>query len=260
MTSTPPLTHESIAYTTTATIAEGRAGQPSRFVGELVRPVGLDAPARTLVLAHDWSGIHDGMRVIADRFAAAGWVACLLDVYGAGVRGDPLGDNHALMDPLLADRGALRRRLLAGFDAVLEHAAVDPSRVAALGFCFGGLCALDLARAAPRSLRAAISVHGVLAPPELGPQAPIDASILVLHGWEDPVAPPPAVLALAAELTAARADWQLHAYGHAQHAFTFPAANAPELGIVYEPRAARRAWATIDAFLDEVIGASSRTG
>lgn len=215
-----------------------------------------DGAARrpAVVLGHDWSGIHDGMRRIADRIAALGYVAFVVDVYGQGVRGDPLGDNHALMDPLLADRGRLRKRLLAGLAAAARHPAVDPTRVATLGFCFGGLCALDLARAAPPGLRAAISVHGVLSPPRLLPQPPIDASILVLHGWEDPVAPPPDVLALALELTAAGADWQLHAHGHARHAFTFEGANLPERGIVYDARASKRAWAAIEAFLGETLG------
>lgn len=222
------------------------------FAAYVVRPA--EGPPRPAVLlAHDWSGLHDGIHGIADRLARAGHAVFAFDLYGEGVRGDPLGDNHALMDPLLADRGLLRARLLAALDAARRHPAIDGSRCAALGFCFGGLCVLDLARAAPEGLRGVISVHGPLAPPSLGAQAPIDARVLLLHGWEDPVAPPPDVLAIAAELTAAGADWELRAYGHAMHAFTFAKAAAPEHGLAFHPTAAARAWAAIDQTLVEML-------
>jgi dienelactone hydrolase len=220
------------------------------FEGHLVRSTSSNGA--TVVLGHDWSGINDGMRAVAQRIAAMGYTCAVLDVYGAGVRGDERGDNHHLMDPLLADRERLRRRLLAGFAATLALPGVDRERVAALGFCFGGLCALDLARAAPPELRAAITVHAVLTPTGL-PPAPITASLLVLHGWEDPVAPPPAVLALATELTACGADWQLRAYGHAMHAFTFEGLHAPERGLAFHPVASRRAWVAIAEFLAEQL-------
>lgn len=195
-----------------------------------------------VVLAHDWSGLNDPVRALAKRYAGLGYTCFALDVYGRGVRGDPVGDNSHLMDPLLSDRALLRQRLLAGFEAARRLPTVDGRRMAAVGYCFGGLCALDLARAAPSGLKTAVSFHGVLRPPELGPQAPIEASILLLHGWEDPVAPPQDVLSIARELTEAGSDWQLHAFGHAQHAFTFAGANLPERGIVYDRKADMRSW------------------
>lgn len=223
------------------------------FEAHVALPPGPPRPRPGVVLAHDWSGLHDGIREIAERIAGLGYVCFALDVYGQGVRGDPLGDNAHLMDPLLADRGLLRRRLLASLTAAARHPSIDGQPLAALGYCFGGLCALDLARAAPPQLRGAISVHGGLRAPESLPLGPIAASVLLLHGWEDPVAPPPDVLAVARELTEAGADWQLHAYGHAMHAFTFDRANAPERGLLHDPIAARRAWATLTGFLAEVL-------
>jgi dienelactone hydrolase len=110
-----------------------------------------------------------------------------------------------------------------------------------------------LARAAPANLKAAVSFHGVLRPPELGDEGRITASILLLHGWNDPVAPPSDVLAIATELTKAGADWQLHAYGHAQHAFTFEGANLPERGIVYDRKADERSWAAMRSHLASVL-------
>ena len=240
----PSLTTEFLDY---------EAGDGTVLEAYVARPAGQEGPRSCVLLGHDWSGPNASIRAIADRIAGLGHVAFVLDVYGKGVRGDELGDNSALMAPLLADRGLLRRRLLAGHAAASRHPAVDPGRIAVIGYCFGGLCALDLARAAPPRLRGAVSIHGVLTPPALGPQAPITAGILLLHGWEDPMAPPQDVLAIARELTQAGADWQLHAYGHAMHAFTFERARMPERGIAYHEASARRAWRAMTDFLAEVL-------
>jgi dienelactone hydrolase len=214
-----------------------------------------DAPGRrpAVLVAHQWAGQSDAERAAADRLAGLGYVGIALDVYGKGVRGAPGSDHSALMNPFLEDRARLRRRLLAAVEAARAHDAVDPDRIAVIGYCFGGLCAIDLARANAPGLKGAVSLHGLFSAPNLGPQAPIAASVLVLHGWDDPMAPPKDVLALSEELTAAKADWQLHAYGGAMHAFTNPAANMPERGLAYNEKAARRSWASVEAFLAEVL-------
>lgn len=223
------------------------------FEAYVARPSTADGPCPTVLVAHDWSGLNAGIRAVTDRVARLGYTAFALDAYGKGVRGDETGDNTHLMTPLLADRGLLRRRLLAALDAARTHPAVDPGRVAAIGYCFGGLGVLDLARAGAPDLRGVVSFHGIFAPPNLGPQGPITTKVLILHGWEDPLAPPAEVLAIASELTAAGADWQLHAYGHALHAFTFAGANFPERGVVYHPDADRRSWQAMRNFLGEVL-------
>ncbi|WP_373044341.1 dienelactone hydrolase family protein [Vulgatibacter sp.] len=202
-----------------------------------------------VIVCHAWGGQGDTEREKARELARLGYVGFAIDVYGKGRRGDPLQGNERLMQPWLDDRAALRRALLAGLDCAARHQQVDERRVAALGYCFGGLCALDLARAAPAGLRAVVTFHAVLTPPRLGAQPPIDASVLVLHGFEDPVAPAADVLALARELTAAGADWQVHVHGHAMHAFSFPGANLPHLGIRYDANAASRSAAAADDFL-----------
>ncbi|PTL79871.1 dienelactone hydrolase family protein [Vitiosangium sp. GDMCC 1.1324] len=210
-------------------------------------------PRPCVLVAHEWSGLNGATRATAEKLAGLGYVGFALDVYGKGVRGSETGDNSRLMGPLMADRALLRRRLLAGLAAARRHPAVDTGRMAAIGHCFGGLCVLDLARAAPPDLRGVVSFHGVLQPPGLGAQAPITSRVLILHGWEDPVAPPADVVAVARELTGAGAAWELHAYGHAQHAFTFKGANMPERGIVHHPEADRRSWAAMRTFLTEVF-------
>ena len=228
------------------------------FEGYVAKPADLSKRAPGVILAHEWSGLNEAMKDAADRIAVLGFVCFALDVYGKGVRGDQTGDNSHLMNPLMADRRLLRQRLLAGLNAALQLPLVDSNCIAAVGYCFGGLCALDLARTASPELKAIVSFHGGLQPPQIGTQVPITASILLLHGWDDPVVPPQDVLAVAKELTDAGADWQLHAYGHALHAFTFQGANFPERGIAYNEAADRRSWAAMQAFFAELFGAREK--
>ncbi len=221
--------------------------------GYLALPTG-EGPHPVVLIAHNWAGQTAQDNAIADRLATAGYAGLALDVYGAGVRGDLHGDNSGLMNPWLADRAGLRRRLLAAVDAAAAHEALDTDRIAVIGYCFGGLCALDVARSADPRVKAAVSFHGIYAPPGLGEQPPITAKVLVLHGWDDPMAPPEATVALGHELNAAGADWQIHAYGQTMHAFTFAGAANPEGGIQYNADADRRSWASLMAFLPEVLG------
>ena len=210
-------------------------------------------PAPCVLIAHDWSGLNQHTRAAADRFARLGYVGLAIDVYGQGHRGDPEGDNAHLMDPLMADRPLLRTRLLKALSAAQALDPVDPDRIAIAGYCFGGLCALDLARASPPGLRCAISFHGSLAPPPYAVSAPIRPRLLLLHGWADPMVPPADVVTGLDALSDAGATWELHAYGHALHAFTFKGANFPERGIAHNPLADRRSWTAASQFLHECL-------
>lgn len=207
-----------------------------------------------VIVAHDWSGQNEAIRVATDELARFNYIGFGLDVYGKGVRGGESDDNTALMAPFLQDRGLLRRRLVAAVEIAKQHPLVDSERgVAVIGYCFGGLCALDVARSGVPGVQGVASIHGIFAPPGLGAQRPISAKVLVLHGWEDPMAPPADLLDLARELTDAGADWQIHAYGHAMHAFTWPGANRPEQGIFYDAVAARRSRSALQNFLSELF-------
>ena len=218
----------------------------------VARPDGaVQHPA--VLVAHQWAGQSAHERETADRLAALGYVGIAIDVFGKGMRGDPHGDNSALMGPWLADRAALRGRLLAAVAFARRHDAVDVSRIAIMGYCFGGLCALDVARSGTSDVRGAISIHGIFPPPDIGPQAEIATKVLILHGWEDPLAKPADVEMVAKELTAAKADWQLHAYGHAMHAFTGKDVDAPERGMQYDAAADRRSWVATTSFLSEIF-------
>jgi dienelactone hydrolase len=190
----------------------------------------------------------------AEALARLGYVGFACDVFGQSkraTRADP--DAARYMNALDADRALLRDRLAASLDALQDFHAVDPGRTAAIGFCFGGKCALDLARSGA-DLRGVVSFHGVYDRPPYDNVAPIRPKLLVLHGWRDPIAPPAATVALAEELSRGGADWQIHVYGEAGHGFADPNANAPERGVVYEPKADRRSWRAMEDFLGEIFG------
>jgi dienelactone hydrolase len=187
----------------------------------------------------------------ADALAALGYVGCAIDLYGKGVLGHSIEESSALMRPLLEDRILLRERLRASIDAAKSHAMVDSSKMAAIGYCFGGLCVLDMARNFS-DLCGVVSFHGLLTPPEYRDKLEkITAKVLVLHGYLDPLVPPPALDPFYQEMHEAQADWQLHCYGQAVHAFARVGANDPGFGTVYNPSAARRSWESMHAFLRE---------
>ncbi len=219
----------------------------------IVRPTETGAATPCVLVCHDWSGINVHTLSTCEDLAKLGYIAIAVDAYGAGRRGDPVGDNSDLMAPCLADRTLLAERMLGGLNAARNLAKVDPDRISVLGYCFGGLCGLDLARCNPDGLVAAISVHGGLTPPPGQTPSPMRARLLLLHGWADPMVPPDDVLAAASEFTAAGATWELQAYGHALHAFTFEGADFPERGIQHHPLAHHRSWEATRIFLHEVF-------
>jgi dienelactone hydrolase len=206
-----------------------------------------------VLVSHAWAGQGEFERSKAEKLAALGYVGFALDLYGKGKRGASMEENAKLMQPFIDDRAMLRKRISTALDALKKHALVDSGRVAAIGFCFGGLCVLDLARSAPAGLKGVVSFHGLFHPPKLGKQAPITAKVLILHGYDDPMARPDSVVAIAQELTAAKADWQLHAYGRTSHAFTNPEANSPDHGLLYNATADRRSWVAMKNFLEEAL-------
>lgn len=189
----------------------------------------------------------------AEALAELGYVAFAADLFGQGKRARiEEVDRSRYMDALNADRLLLRDRLAASLAALKALPQADPDQAAAIGFCFGGKCVLDMARAG-LGIRGGVSFHGVYDQPDYSSVSPIAAKLLICHGWNDPLAPPVATVALADELTQAGADWQLLAFGHAGHAFTDVSRTAPG-DIAYEPRADRRSWRAMTDFLDRLFG------
>jgi dienelactone hydrolase len=210
------------------------------------------APLPAVMLSHAWGGRDEFIERKARRLAWHGYAAFGLDMYGKGKRGTTQEECQALMTPFVQDRALLARRINAALTTVKGLSQVDPRRVAAAGFCFGGMCVLDLARSGA-DVRGVVSFHGLLKPSGLPRTGPIRARILILHGYDDPLAPPQDVLDIAKEFTDAGADWQLHAYGRTVHSFTNPAASNHAGGMVYNEVADRRSWHTFMQFLDEVL-------
>ena len=212
-----------------------------------------DAPdgLPVVLVAHAWGGLDAFAQGKAEALAALGYIGFAIDMYGKGRRGGTPEANRALMTPLVDDRRLLRDRIGAAVNEAKRLPCADPHRIAAIGFCFGGLCVLDLARAGLHGVRGVAAFHGLLSPPSIGPQAEMATKVLALHGFDDPMAPPEAVLAFAKEMTQAKADWQMHMYGGTMHAFTNPAASAPANGLQYDAVADRRSWAATRSFLEE---------
>lgn len=208
-------------------------------------------PRPAVLINHMWGGRDEFVERKARRLAWSGYACFALDNYGKGKRGGTPELNSALMAPFMNDRAKLRTRLLAGLAAVKALPIVDPKRIAVMGFCFGGLCALDFARA-NADVRGVVSFHGMLKPSGLT-EPKINARVLMLHGYDDPLAPPDDVLAVAREFTAAGADWQIHVYGQTAHAFTNPTANNRAGGMQYDEAADRRSWHAMEEFFGEVL-------
>ena len=214
----------------------------------------IEGPRPGVLVSHAWGGRSDFEDGKADDLARLGYAAMALDLYGQGVRGSGPEENAALMQPFLDDRAMLQQRLLRSLATLREQDVVDAGQVAAIGFCFGGLCVLDIARTG-EDLAGVVSFHGLFGAPGNTAGNRVRAKVLALHGWNDPMAPPDAVDGLASELTSMGADWQLHAYGNTMHAFTNPAANDADMGTVYNANADRRSWQAMTNFLDELFGA-----
>ncbi len=209
-------------------------------------------PRPGVLVAHTIRGRTAFEEDKARSLAAAGYAALAIDLYGDHTRDAPPDEFRSHMNAYLDDRRALIERLRDWHTLLADAVEVDAANTAAIGFCFGGLCALDLARAGIEVCGVA-SFHGLLKPPPEPPATATNASVLVMHGWDDPLAPPEDVLALAGELTALGADWQLNAYGHTLHAFTNPNADDTGAGTVYNAAADRRSEAALMAYLDELF-------
>ena len=209
-------------------------------------------PRPGVLVSHAWGGRGEFECNKARALAELGYAGFALDLYGKGVLGSSPEENTKLMTPFLEDRSLLQSRLTLALETLQEQDEVDSKQCAAIGFCFGGLCVLDLARVGT-DIRGVISFHGLFAPPGNTDGKQIKAKVLALHGNDDPMVPVDAVTALENELTAAGADWQIHVYGNTKHAFTNPEANAPDMGLMYNPDADRRSWRTMKNYLEEIF-------
>lgn len=240
----------------TAMLIEYGPGSES-YQGYLSFPAG-DGRSACVLVAHDWSGAGALSYAMADALAEIGYIGFAIDLYGKGRRGDSPARCAALMQPLIDDRSLIQRRFQFAIERTAQEPRVTPGVLGAIGCCFGGLCVLDMARIGT-ALRGVVSIHGVLRPLEQAPDSRIQSKVLILHGHEDPWAPPRDLEAIQRELTSMGADWQSHTFGHAMHAFTVPHADDPAAGLLYDAAATARSWRLIAGFLQEALASPARS-
>lgn len=219
------------------------------FEGRVIRDTEIADPRPGIMLAHAFFGLGAQEIEHAKRLAQLGYVVFACDYYGRGRTPETSDDAFARMTEMNDDRPALAARMATALDTFKTLPFVKADKIAAVGFCFGGKAVLDLARSGA-DFKAAISLHGVYDAPS-DDRNKMKSAVLVLHGWNDPLAPPDAVVALSDELEATCEDWQTVMFGDTSHAFTNPGANAAENGMLFNSRATKRSWMVIDDYLEE---------
>jgi dienelactone hydrolase len=215
---------------------------------------GMTGKAPGILVVHDWMGLNDHYKKITERLADLGYIAFAADIYGKGVRPKDSQQAAAEAGKFKSNRGLLRQRVLAALEELKKNRNVDPSRIAAIGYCFGGTVVLELARSgAP--IAGVVSFHGGLDSPKPEDGKNIKAKVLVLHGADDPFVPPDQVAAFQDEMRKGGVDWQMVYYGDAVHAFTTTAAGSDKSkGVAYNEKADKRSWEAMKSFFKELFG------
>ena len=230
---------------------------PHEFEGEELESAFIgrrDGQARpTVVLIPTVMGVTELEIGFGRQLVELGYNSLVADLFGKEFHGAPRDVCFGEMTRLRGDRAALRRRLQHVLDLARSQEEVAENQIVVAGYCFGGQCALDLARSGA-DIAAAVSFHGLFDPPGL-PPGKIKAKVVAFHGWDDPMVPPEAVVALGKELTEAGSDWQIHAYGNVGHGFTNPHASSLQIeGVAYNALAAERSWTSFINLLEELFG------
>lgn len=212
-----------------------------------------------VLVVHAWKGQDDFVRQKAEELAKLGYVGFAVDMYGDAKQTRDKAIAEEWMRPLFIDRALLQDHIKAAYHCVHNQPQVDPERIGIIGFCFGGLVAIELFRSGV-ALRGAVSFHGLLGNQRGDVKAntvpiakDIKGSLLVLHGHDDPLVSQEDICHFQNEFTKANVDWQMHLYSHTLHAFTNPMANDIKFGTVYNEKAAMRSWKAMEQFFNEVL-------
>jgi len=212
------------------------------YVGYLALPEG-PGPHPAVMIAPAFMGLRDFEMETARKLAGMGYAAFAVDYYGEGFRTEDRAVAAGKMQEVNGDRRLLAARMVCALEALRGLDGIDAGRIAAMGYCLGGKAVIDLARTGA-DFRLALSLHGIFDKPNF-PTETMKAAVVLLHGWDDGLAKPAAVVEIAEELTAHCPDWEILGFGHTDHAFTNPA------GANYSDRAARRSWRWLTASLEE---------
>ncbi len=210
-----------------------------------------------VLVVHEWWGLNDYPRRRARMLAELGYPALAVDMYGGGRVADDPTDAGAIMNAVLSDRQAAEARFRAGYELLRSQPSVDPERIAAIGYCFGGAVVLHAARTG-LPLRGVVSFHGALSSFHTPAPGSVKAKILVCHGAADSLVPDTDVAAFTAEMDQAKADYRIVTYPGAHHGFTNPDADvvAKRFGgfpVGYDAEADTRSWQDMRDFLARVL-------
>jgi len=206
-----------------------------------------------VLVVHQWMGLTPYEQMRAQELARLGYVAFAADLYGKGIRPKTTAEAGALAGKYKADRALLRARVNAGLAVLRASEMVDPKRLAAIGYCFGGTSVLELARSGA-DVAGVVSFHGGLDSPDPAAGKNIKAKVLVLHGADDPFNSPKDIAAFQQEMRSSGVDWQMVYYGGAVHSFTQKNAGSdPSTGAAYNEAADRRSWQAMKDFFAEVL-------
>ncbi len=236
------LVTKTIEYKQGATTLEGYLAYDDSFSGK--RP--------GVLIVHQWMGLTDYEENRAAMLAQLGYVAFCADIYGKGIRPESLKDAGTEATKYKTDRALLRLRVNVGLDELKKCDLVDPKRVAAIGYCFGGTAVIELARSGAE-LNGIVSFHGGLDSPAPADGKNIKCKVLACHGGDDPFVPAKDLAAFEDEMRSANVDWRLIKYGGAVHSFTQPMADGSLPGAKYNERADKRSWQDMKSFFAEIF-------
>jgi dienelactone hydrolase len=212
-----------------------------------------DGKRPAVLIVHDWMGVTDHTKSIAEDIASLGYVAFAVDIYGKGIRPADTTSAATEAGKFKSDRTLLRSRVIAGLETLKKDPRVDPNKIAAIGFCFGGTTVLELARTGT-PIQGVVSFHGGLDSPTPEDGKKIKAKVLVLHGADDPFVKASDITAFQDEMRQGHVDWQMTYYGDAVHSFTQKKAGTDKTkGAAYNEPAARRSWIAMKTFLTELF-------
>ncbi|GAB6906832.1 Dienelactone hydrolase family [Desulfosarcina cetonica] len=206
-----------------------------------------------ILVVHEWWGLNEYARNRAEKLAAMGYVAFALDMYGKGKVTDHPDQAGAWMKAVNSNMALWQERAMAGLEVLKKQPQVDVTRLAAIGYCFGGATVQVLAYSGA-DLKGVVSFHGSLMPPTVEKGRQTKAKILICHGAMDPMNTPQSVAAYMEAMNATTIDWQLAVFGNTRHSFTNPDADKHKMAaLAYNASSDRRSWQYMTLFFQELF-------